>query len=125
MLGSKIINLFLLVLASFCFLLCLILASRQVNPFRPPSTHRERIRQAVTVGLLTGGGFLCLLLIIDLVTDSGFQWTIESLATVLVCLILPLQLLAMVGTYIEFAWQERIRRHLVRLSEKSKERDKN
>jgi hypothetical protein len=66
-----------------------------------------------------------LLLIIDLVTDSSFQWTIESLATVLVCLILPLQLLAMVGTYIEFAWQERIRRHLVRLSEKSEERDKN
>lgn len=115
---ERVVKFALLVLGGLCLLLCLIFAARQVNPFRPPVTHFERLRRAVTVGLLTGVGFLALFLIIDLVYDSGFQWTIESLAISWLCIVLPLQLLATIGTYIEFAWQEKIRHYLTDLAEK-------
>ena len=101
-----------------------ILAARQVNPFHPPVTHRERLRRAITVGLLTGGGLLSMLLIADLVGNSGFQLTIKSLAIIWLCLILPFQILATIGTYFEFTWQERIQRYLVRIAERSRKREK-
>lgn len=111
-------------LASF-LLLCLIFAARQVNPFRPPITSSERVRRAITVGLLTGMGFLSLFLIIDLITDSGIQWTFESLIISWLCIVLPLQILATIGTYIEFAWQDRIRHHLTNLAKRNhKHKDK-
>jgi len=101
-----------------------LLAARQVNPFRPPATHRERLRRAITVGLLTGGGLLSMLLIADLVGNSGFQLTITSLATIWLCLILPFQVLATIGTYFEFIWQEKILHYLARLAERSRKREK-
>lgn len=115
---ARMVNLTMLVLATLCFLLCLVFAAQQVNPFRPPKTYRERIRRAVTVGLLTGGASLLLFLIVDLVSDSGFQWTIGSLAVSWLCIVLPLQLLSMIGTYIEFAWQEKIQHFLTNLAGK-------
>jgi 4-amino-4-deoxy-L-arabinose transferase-like glycosyltransferase len=121
---AELLNLILLPLVGLCFLCCLIFAARQVNPFRPPATRGERLRRAVIVGLLTGGGFLSLFLIIDLIFNSGFQWTIESLVLSWLCIILPFQILAMIGTYIEFAWQEKIRRHLVNLAGEPDKRPK-
>lgn len=118
MFEEKVVKFTLLALGGLCLLLCLIFAACQVNPFRPPVTYYERLRRAVVVGLLTGVGSLALFLIIDLVYDSGFQWTIESLAISWLCIILPLQLLATIGTYIEFAWQEKIRHYLAALAEK-------
>ena len=113
-----------IVLVVFVVSLFAILAARQVNPFHPPATHRERLRRAITVGLLTGGGLLSMLLIADLVGDSGFQLNLTSLAILWLCLILPFQVLATIGTYVEFIWQEKILHYLVRLAERSSEREK-
>lgn len=118
MIGERLVTFTLLALGGLCLLLCIIFAARQVNPMCPPVTHRERTRRAVIVGLLTGIGFFSLFLIVDLVYNSGFQWTIESLAISWLCIILPLQILATIGTYIEFAWQEKIRRYLAHLAKK-------
>ncbi|MCS7252242.1 MAG: hypothetical protein RMK32_09640 [Anaerolineae bacterium] len=119
MAGNKVAEFYLFVLGILCLLLCLIFAARQANPFRPPITYRERIRRAVAVGLLTGVGFLSLFLIIDVVYDSGFQWTIGSIVVSWLCIVLPLQILAAVGTYIEFVWQDKIRRYLANLAGKN------
>ena len=92
---------FYLFLAVAGLLLCLGLSVRQMLPSRIPTTRQGRIRQSLIGGTLTGG-FLIAILAIKFILDKQATWSLSDFISIVLCCVLPFQLIATIGIYFGF-----------------------
>jgi len=110
---------FYLFLAVAGLLLCLGLLVRQMLPSRIPTTRQGRIRQSLIGGTLTGG-FLIAILAITFILDKQATWSLSDFISIVLCCVLPFQIIATIGIYFGFLQIDWMRRRLTRIAEETK-----
>ncbi len=115
----SMVDWFCLFLAVAGLLLCLGFSVRQMLPSRIPTTWQGRIRQSLIGGILTGG-FLLALLAIAFILDKQATWSLSDFISIVLCFVLPFQIIATIGIYFGFLQIDWMRRQLTRIAEEAK-----
>lgn len=110
-----------MIFAGLFGLSCLLIAGWQARPSSPPVDNLERLQRSILVGFMTSGCFISIFVIAGIL-DMDFQWSFEGLVTSL-CLILPFQAMATVGSYVQFGYASKIRQHLSKVAQQKGKKD--
>jgi len=115
----SMVDWFYLFLAVAGLLLCLGFSVRQMLPSRIPTTWQGRIRHSLIGGILTGG-FLLALLAIAFILDKQAAWSLSDFISIVLCCVLPFQIIATIGIYFGFLQIDWMRRQLTHIAEEAK-----
>jgi hypothetical protein len=115
----SMVDWFYLFLAVAGLLLCLGFSVRQMLPSRIPTTWQGRIRHSLIGGILTGG-FLLALLAIAFILDKQATWSLSDFISIVLCCVLPFQIIATIGIYFSFLQIDWMRRRLTHIAEEAK-----
>jgi threonine/homoserine/homoserine lactone efflux protein len=106
--AASLSSIFVAAIAAVIAIFCLAIAAWQARPNSPPQNRAQRMGRSIIVGFLANGVVFSIATIVG-VLDQDFQWTGNTFVGI-ACIAVPLQLLATVGTYIQFGylpWMQR------------------
>jgi len=98
----------------------LVIGARQVRVLGPTIGDTERLRRSLLTGVAATGLAVSPVVIMGLL-DPAYAWSLENIATV-VCLVLPIAVIASIGMYFRLGLVARLRREAASFVEKSHEK---
>jgi hypothetical protein len=110
-------------LAVMGLLFCLGFLIWQALPSRIPTTRQSRVRQALIGGILTGGSLLSFLAI-AFILDEQVTLSLSNFISIVLCCVLPFQIISTIGIYFSFLQASWMRRQLTRIAEKYESKSK-
>lgn len=103
-------SILIIVMAVVLAVSCLAIAVWQFRSSSPPANRAQRLSRSILVGFTITGGIFSMVTIAGAL-DVGFEWTGNTVAGI-VCLAIPLQLMATIGAYIQFGYLPWMQRQL-------------
>jgi len=104
----------MIILALVC-IACLIAMVWLMKPKTLPLSRRDRIKRSIAGGLFTGVGIASILMAAFMLAPN-YHLSIESVS-ILLCLAIPAQLMATIGTYVQLGYLQMYHQALRRIVE--------